>query len=96
MRQSVTTKVVDAIAQRRHGHHHDSESVVQVSSKSPGFDLFLEISVRRRNDSDVHTSVFVFADAPNGASFEHAKQFGLQIERQLTDLVEKNGSAISL
>jgi hypothetical protein len=70
------------------------EPMEQVGAKPAGGDLALEIAVGRGDDADVHAVCAVRAHALNLAVLEHPEQLGLNLERQLANLVEKQGSAV--
>ncbi len=54
----------------------------------------MKIPVGRGNDPDAHFFCLRASDGLELALLQHAQQLGLQVERQLADLVEKDGAAI--
>src|SRR5262249_13295739 len=86
----------DILAARAQGRRLDREDVrpvVEGPTETAGLDIAKEIPVGGRDDPHVHRSALGLADALEGALLEDAQELGLQIERDLTDLVEKQGSA---
>jgi hypothetical protein len=57
-------------------------------------DLRFEASIRRADDSNVDRDRLRASHALHLLLLEHAKQLGLQIEGELTDLVEEEGSSV--
>jgi hypothetical protein len=87
--------VVGALAQGRQVDADDAEPVEQVLAEAPGPDLVLEVAVGRRDDPDVDLDRLARPDPPDLALLEGAQQLGLEIERQLAELVEEQGPAVS-
>ena len=55
--------------------------------------LLAQAAVGRGDEPHVDRHVVVGADAADLAALEHAQQLGLQVERQLANLVEEHGAA---
>ena len=75
--------------QRRH-------SKEQVLAKIAELDLDREVSVGGRQNAHVGGNGSKSAEPPHFAVLESAKQLGLQLFRQLAELVEKQRSAVGL
>ena len=86
--------VVGALAQRRDQDLRDREPIVEVGAEPPGVDLGAQIAMRRGEHADVDVDRAAAADARERAALEHAEQRGLDVERQLADLVEQHGAAV--
>ena len=82
------------LAQRRHGQLHHVDAVIQVAAEPLGGDLGQQIAVGRGQHVHVHPARRGGADALDFAGFEDAQQLGLDAERQLTDLVEEDRTAV--
>src|SRR5258706_13027408 len=70
------------------------EPVVEVPAKAAVGRGALELAVGRGDDSHVDFARAHRADALELAVLKHAQQLGLHLRRELTDLVEKERSAI--
>src|SRR5206468_15924 len=86
--------VLAALAQRRNGDGHDGEAEVEVLAEFPAGDLALQIALRRCDDADVGLDGFVSANATELARLEDAQELGLDVEREIADLVEEDRAAI--
>ena len=86
--------VVPAFAQRRQTHGKHVQPIVQVVAKSAVRDSFLEIAVRRGDDADVDLSRARSAEALELTLLQDAQKLGLQIERQVANLVEEQRPAM--
>src|SRR5262249_43389625 len=60
--------------------------------KAPGADLFGEIAGRCGHDAHVDVERLLPAHSPDLARLDDAQKLGLQIERELADLVEEDGA----
>src|SRR5262249_27782556 len=85
--------VLEPIAQGWHHEAHHGEPIEEVRAEAARLDLVAEVPVRRRNDAYVDLVGLVAADAAHRAALEDAQQLGLQIERELADLVEEERAA---
>ena len=72
----------------------DAQAVIQVRPESSLGDRGLEIDVRRRDQPHVDAAGLGRADALELAFLQDAQQLGLQLGRELADLVEKNRAAV--
>ena len=86
--------VLLALAQRRHVDRHHREAEVEILAELALLHLALQVLLGRRDDADVDLDGAVAADAPDLALLEHAQELGLQVERQLAELVEEDGAAV--
>ena len=72
----------------------DTETVVEVFAEAALFHHGGKIAVGSSKDADVDRDAMGGADWPDLFFLQGAQQFGLQVERQLADLVEKDGSSL--
>ena len=86
--------VFAARAERRNGDGHGGNAEVKVLTKAFTFHCGAEIFVGGRQDADVHVHRLRAADPIEPPLLEYAQQLGLDGERQLADLIEKNGAAV--
>ena len=56
----------------------------------------VEVAIGGRQEADIDLDGLVAADAEDLAVFEHAQQLGLEVERHIADLVEKEGAAVGV
>jgi hypothetical protein len=83
------------LAQRRQPHRDDAQAVVhEVGAEPPGLDLGAQRAVGRRHDPHVDRDRLARADRQDRPALEHAQELGLQLERQLGDLVEEQRAAV--
>src|SRR5690606_7886238 len=78
-------------AEWRHGDGHDAEPKREVFSELAAVDLFLQVALGGCDDARVGLGDPVAAHASKLPRFEHPQQLRLDVEGELTDLVEKNG-----
>src|SRR4029077_4301641 len=82
------------LAERGHHDVDDVEAVIEIVAKPPRRDGEREVSVRSREDPDVHFHRGFAADSRKGAILQDVKQLGLELRVKIADLVEKDGSVI--
>src|SRR5690606_9530785 len=66
----------------------------QVGAEAAGLDLGTQRAVRRGYDTNVDRDRIAAADGDHAVRLDHAQQLGLQLERELRDFVEKQGTAV--
>src|SRR5262245_26309342 len=81
--------VLLALAQRGDAERRDRDPVEQVLAKTPGSDLRPEIPIGRGNQLELNVTRLARPERIQLAAFENAQEVGLQVERHLADLVEK-------
>jgi hypothetical protein len=86
--------VVLACAQRRQHQRQHRDAKVQILAEGRGVDHPAQVAVRGRDQTHVDRPVLAFAQALDGARFQHAQQLRLKRERQLADLVEEDRAAV--
>src|SRR5438477_12025214 len=86
-------KILRPITQRWHADLEDREPVVEIGAETLRADLASQVAIRRRHNADVDWDRRHSADALHLAAFKHAEQLGLQIDRELADLVEQYAAA---
>ena len=74
----------------------DVEPVVQVLAECSPLDLLGQVTRGGGHHADVDLGVLAVAQAADFSLLQHAQQLDLQVERQFSDLVEKEGSARGL
>jgi hypothetical protein len=85
--------VTGALAQRRQADDEHREPVVEVGAEAVRVDLGVEVTVARGDDPDVDGTALGAADALDLAAIDGAEELGLEVERELADLVEEQGAA---
>ena len=86
--------VVLSLAQRRDLDEEDAQPVVEVLAKAARRDLAGEIAIGGRDESYVDVARAVLSYALVLAFLNGAEELGLQLERDLADLVEKERAAV--
>ena len=82
--------VVATRAERRQGHTHHVEAIVQVLAQLALRDRPLEVSVRRRDHAHVDRVRLGRADRAHLHLLEDTQELDLQSRRKLGDLVEED------
>ena len=82
--------VLAALAQRRKLQTHDTEPVEQIFAEPAVPHFFLELAVRRGDDTYVHGDRLVRPHATDLPLFENPEQLRLEFEGELAELVEKD------
>ena len=84
-----------ALAQRRHAHLDDREPVVEVLAEAARVHLRREIAVGGGDDAHVDLRCVRWPPTRRiSRSCERAQELGLQLERELADLVEEQRAAV--
>src|SRR5437016_5657698 len=86
--------VLGPLAKGREIDRKNVQPVVQVGAKLSRLDQLLERTVRRGDDPDVAPDRLRAADPLELLLLEHAQELRLEVERQVTDLVEEQGAAV--
>jgi hypothetical protein len=89
-------KTLFAFPQRRQAQPDDVEPVQQVGAETAVAHLLLEVLVGRGDHPHVDTDQLAAADAEELVLGQHPQQTGLQRQRHVANLVQKQGSAIGL
>ena len=85
--------VVAPLAQRRQLDFYRVEAIEQVLSEHVFLSQPVGGQVGRADQADVDRHRAVGADRGDLAPFERGEQFGLEVKRQIADLVEEDGPA---
>ena len=86
--------VLRALAERGQLDAELRDAEVQVASERPGVHLANEVAARRGDDSHVDGAIRVRADRLDALLGERAQQLRLDVDGQLSELVEEDGSAV--
>ena len=86
--------VFPAVAQRRNVNGKHLEAEEQVLAEPILAHRLTEVAIAGRNQADIDLHGSAAAQSLEGAILQHPQQFGLQLERELADLVEKQRAAI--
>ena len=70
------------------------DPVKKVFTERAGRDHFRQVTVRRANQPDIDRHRRIAAHARHGTALDDRQQFGLQMVRQVADLVEKERPAV--
>ena len=76
----------------RIGKH--AQAVVEVLAERAFADHAPQVAMRGRDDADVHFLRLRGAEPLERAFLQHAQELGLQVEREIADLVEKQRAAV--
>src|SRR5262245_46266663 len=79
--------------QWRHLHRDNVESKVEILAKSAVSHPLFQVAIRRRDDTHVGLPGDVFTQSLVFALLKQSEQFGLDLHRQVANLVEEKGSA---
>ena len=86
--------VVRPITQRRNRDRKHRQPEIEILPELPGRNRRAQVAVGRRDDADVHLQKGGAADALEPLLFERAEDLGLQRQRQIANLVEKQRPAV--
>jgi hypothetical protein len=81
--------VFPEIAQRRHVDRKYGKAMVEVGAEAAAAHLLAQIPVGGGDDPSVALAALGFTDALVFAVFQHPQEFCLQLQWQLSDLVEE-------
>ena len=87
--------VLGTLAKRRDREHDDRDAVVEVEPEAAVVDLGAQIAVRRGDEAHVDRDLVAAADAAEAPPLERPEQRRLERGRELADLVEEEGAAVS-
>ena len=87
---------VGPIAQGRQAHREAVQPVVQVFAEQPGADQIPQAPVGGTDHVDVDRVAATAAQRRHGTILQHAQQAGLQVDRHVTDFVEKQRATIGI
>ncbi len=82
-----------AFAQGWHGQPDDVEAIEEILAEASLAHHLLEVGVGGSDDADVDVDRLGLAERMNLVRLEEAKEFGLDVEPELADLVEEEGAA---
>src|SRR6187431_486407 len=89
------TRPAASFAKRRNLNTNHIEPKPQVEAKSPSRRLLIEPAIRCGNDANIDAARQVLPHSPHFPILQHAQQLGLRARRQLANLVEEQGAAVS-
>src|SRR5687767_11756493 len=84
--------VAMTIAQRRQLEAENAQTIVKVCAEVAFLYEHVEIAVSRRNDAASNLELLQSTNPPNFPLFQRAQQLRLERGRQLTDLIEEDGT----
>ncbi len=77
-------------------NRHDVQTVKQILTKAPFSGSLFKVHVGCGDDANIHLYGFGTADALELMILQHAKQFGLSLERKITDLIQEDSTLVCL
>ena len=86
--------VLDPLAKRGHADRDEVEPLVEIAPESALLDLALQVAVGGGDDSHVRPALPRVADPLERLLLEEPQELGLDLDRELADLVEKQGSLV--
>ena len=86
--------VLAALLERRQPDGEDVEPEVEVLAEPPAADLLLQVPVGGADDAHVHLHLGAPAQPPDLPLLEHPQELGLQLQRQVPDLVEEERAVV--
>ena len=84
-----------ALTQRRNGDRRRAHPIIEVFAKLALLHHCAQVAIGRRDQPQIHFEYVRGADRLDFTILDRAQQFGLQVQGQLADLVEKQRPAIS-
>jgi hypothetical protein len=86
--------VLDPFAQGREQHLEHVETIVQIFTQASVANCLRWRTIRRGENADVELDVLRSAEPTRLTFLEHAQQLGLERDRHLGDLVEKERASV--
>ena len=86
--------VFAALAKRRQREGNDIEPVIEIAAKITALDHSGEGNVGGGDDPNIDMDGVRFSEPFDLALLKSAQEFGLQMQRHLSDFVQQNGAAI--
>ena len=83
-----------ALAQRRDMQREHAQAVQQIFPKAPRSDVAHQVPVGGGNQPDVDRDLVAPPQAAERLGLEHLEEFGLQLGRQLADLIQEDAPAV--
>ena len=83
-----------AVAQRRRRDDGLGEAVVEVHPEGAAVDRLEQVDVGGGHQADVEVLGLAPADPLDGALLQHAEELGLDVQREVADLVEEEGAPV--
>ena len=83
-----------AVPDRGEHERHHAEPVVQIFAEASGLDFGLQLLVGGRDQTHVHRDFSGAAKAPEGLGLEHLEELGLQLRREVADLIEEDRAVV--
>ena len=88
-------QVVEPLAQGRHRDDRHGEAEEEILAKLSGRDVGPEVPVRRRDDADIDSTLHLAANPAHLSALEGAQKAWLQVDGELSDLVEEERPTVS-
>ena len=86
--------VFAALRQRRQLQRDDVQPIKQIFTKGALSTHLIEIAMGGRNDAHINIDRLRRADRSHRTVLQHAQQFGLERERHVANLIEKQAAAV--
>ncbi len=86
--------VTDPLAQSRQLQPHDAQPIEEVLAEAPGAHFLLEVAIGSGDHPHVDLQRLDAADPLDLALLENAQELRLEVERELSQLVEEDGPAV--
>src|SRR3984957_12146683 len=83
-----------SFAQGRYKDRGRTHAEVEIVAKRAGFDHRAQVAIRRRHQSQINLVAMGRAYRLNLMRLDRAQQLGLELERQLADLVKEQRAAV--
>ena len=87
-------QIVESLAQRRQCHRNDIEAIEQILAELALLDHLFEMAVGGADQSHVHSHFGGLAHGTHPPLLHGPQKLGLHRQRQLADLIEKQGAAL--
>ena len=87
-------QVVATLAQRWKRDREDVETIEEIAPEPAAPDIVGQVAIGRGDDPDIHSRRAVGAEAFDLSLLQHAQDLWLELEGQVTNLVEEDNAAI--
>src|SRR5262249_2185887 len=86
--------IARASAQRRHANRKDVQAIIQIGAKLPVLDHLDEVGIRPGDQAHIDLQRLGAPQALELLLLENAQELGLQFERDVADLIQKQRAVV--
>ena len=88
--------ILPALPQGRQGDMNGVDSIVKILPEPALADQLLQVHIRCTNQPDIHWNGLCAANTHDAPVLDHPKQLGLQVQRNIANLIQEERAAVGL